>query len=149
MAIDNILKNEVLGSLFLTELLKTTENNKLSISKAALSLALTYNNKTRSSLKRKRKIKSLQDFILSNPSIFYDFTLIYRDEITRAVNTIIMSHELECIKIESGYICLDKPLKINKTNNGHMFKEYMTSAFNISQFIDQDESELYQLLGVI
>ncbi|HHQ4650680.1 TPA: hypothetical protein ACSP2J_004626, partial [Aeromonas hydrophila] len=84
MAIDNILKNEVLGSLFLTELLKTTENNKLSISKAALSLALTYNNKTRSSLKRKRKIKSLQDFILSNPSIFYDFTLIYRDEITRA-----------------------------------------------------------------
>ncbi|MDH0177126.1 DUF6521 family protein [Aeromonas dhakensis] len=149
MAIDNILKNELLGSLFLTELLKATENKKLSISKATLSLALTYNNKTRASLKRKRKIKSLQDFILSNPTIFYDFTLIYRDEITRAVNTIIMSHELECINIKSGYIYLDKSLKIKKTNNGHLFKEYMTSAVNISQFIDQDESELYQLLGVI
>lgn len=149
MAIDNILKNELLGSLFLIELLKSTENNKLSISKAALSLALTYNNKTRELLKRKRKIKSLQDFILSNPNAFYDFTLIYRDEITRAVNTIIMSHELECINIKSGVLYLYKPLKIRRTNNGHLYKEYITSAFNISQFIYQDESELYQLLGVI
>lgn len=149
MAIDNILKNELLGSLFLTELLKITEGHKLSISKAVLSLTLTYNNKTRELLKRKRKIKSLQDFILSNPTVFYDFPFIYRDEITRAINTIIISHELECITVNFGHLYLNKKLDIKKSNNGHLFKDYMTSAFNISQFIEQDENELYQLLGVI
>lgn len=141
---NNLINNEILGSIALQEVLRHSQD--LTISKCLLILPMAFDKSIRSKLKNKNiKLVSSQDVIISYPEEFSSLAMNFERLLINSINTITLSLELGVAKYEHDKLSIGKIIFDNGAISaiGKLGSDIYDASPNIAKLLTELDSELY------